>query len=469
MYSKRFPLLLLLLFLLSFLYFYPSLLLITDEQSYFNLALSLLSDQPGIFLHQEFISNYKINIIEAEYAIGTPFLLSLIIGLLGNSAVFILPILCFAISFFLVYKIQCYLGYDVYGTLIFFLYLPLLFLCRTVMSEMPSLLLLSIALYILVRNQENQKFFWLIFFLGGLSVLLRETNALIFAPLLLYTFFNIQNRKKIIGFIVFLLGLSNRLIANYWVYGDAFHLKHGYPFSISYLPNNLVLYLVILSLVIPAGIFLIYKYKGHFKNLLFSIIILFTSVHLFYGYDATDYSGYKMGLILNGRFYIPLLPIFAIYLGYYISELQPNIKKWFKIIIGIGALISGLGSQYYLSKITDNHRQIADTISTYQDQVLIFDHTLHSNIGRYINPFLENINKTIDLSRISNQDNVNQLFSKTNKAYIIQSERNETKDKVERNIDINNLVDSTLFNMQIDTTLYTGDGGQITITQISPK
>lgn len=421
-----------------------------------------------MLLHQEFLTQFEIDIIEAEYAIGTPLLLAPLIKWFGHHAVFTLPIFCLGLSYILMYKSLIHLGYNGLGVLLFLMFLPLLFITRTIMSEMPSLLLVSISLFLLIKNENTQRHYWVIFLLGGISVLFRETNALIFGPILLYIFFQNSTNKKVIHSVIFLVGLSTRLIANYIVYQNAFHLKHGYPFSISYIPNNIILYSTILLVLIPGGLLLIARYSGKYDKLFLTIIGIFTATHLCYGYDATDYSGYKMGLILNGRFYIPLLPIFAICLGYFLTTLKPNFKVWITRLIYIGAVVIGVGSQYYLHHITSNHRQVADAISTYKDQVLIFDHTVHSNIVRYINPYLGNVNKSLDISRIADSNVIDQLFDKTDQAYIVTSERNETRDKKSRNNDINKYIDTTLYRMNQDTILYTGDGGIITVSQIKP-
>lgn len=467
MSESRIPLFVLFLFCVSYFIFYPSLILISDEQSYFNLALSFLTGHPGSYIHQEVLPQFSSNLVEAEYALGTPLFLTPIIGLLGNSGVYIFSILCFVLSFILTYLSISHLDYDVKGVLLLFFFLPLLLISRTVMSELPSVVLVSLSLWILIKGKSSHKGYLLIFFLGGVSILFRETNALIFGPILLHTFFIVRFRDKIGGCILFLLGVSCRLLANHFVYGDAFHLKHGYPFGLSYLPQNILLYTAILLGLIPGGLLFLLLYRGYLKGLFVSIVAIFTVVLLFYGYNAMDYSGVKMGLMMNGRFFIPLMPIFAICLGYCLKKYVNPTSSFVPCILYLGALVVGIGSQYYLDKTTDQHRTVANHLREYSNEVLIFDHTYHTNIGRYINPFLGNINKSLDISRMNDPAIVSQLFAKINKAYIIRSERNETEDKMSRNMDINTYMNQSLYNSQLDTTLLTGDGGIITIYEIT--
>lgn len=415
-----------------------------------------------MLLHQEILPQYTINIIEAQYAIGTPLLLTPFIAALGNQGVFLFSILCFLASYFFVLGTIKILGYDDKGVLLFFVFIPLLFIVRTIMSELPSLLIVSLAIYVLAQNKK--RLYWLVFVLGGVSIVFRETNAIIFGPILLYIFFRSDIQKKILYAFTFAMSLTVRLFTNYVFYGDAFHLKKGYPFSLSYIDNNLLLYFLILFVFIPAGIVVFLKYKGVFSKLFFSIILIFTVVHLCYGYNGMDFSGFKMGMILNGRFYIPLIPIFCIQVAWFFTKINMGNKT--TIAAYTVSILIAISSQFYLHTLSSSHYNIASYIDQYKDKVLIFDHTLHSNIGRYINPFLNNLHSTLDISRLEHPSTLDSLHMITNEAYIVQSERQETEAKLQRKKDILKLIKASSLTLELDTTLYTGDGGIITFSKI---
>ena len=144
--DKQWVLGLLTYFFVCFIFFYPKMLLLLDEYSYFNQAVALSTFSPNLII-EDLTTTEPVNITGNPYLPGTSISLALLIKLFGKKSVFLLGASCFIISVLLLLKVFQRLKLSRLGILIFFIYPPLLMLTRTVMSGMPSLLLISVFIY----------------------------------------------------------------------------------------------------------------------------------------------------------------------------------------------------------------------------------------------------------------------------------------------------------------------------------
>lgn len=327
------------LFLLLFLLLYPKTLLIADELAYFEQALSICRGQLPFELG---LAVYK------PYPIGTALWISPFIFLFGKQGAFLAGPAALLLAFFFTRRFLKKAGYPGCWAALCFFYPPALLLSRQLMSELPSLLLVSVFTALLLGRSRYR--LWGLGLLTGVSLLFREANLLLLAPLLADTV--VENRgKEWQAALGLTMGLALRLAAAAWAYGNPFFIKDpNVGFGLSYLPGNLLLYMPALLVFLPGGLWAVWAYKGAYARALKLAIGGYLLLHLFYGYNGCEDSGWRC-LILGPRYFIPALPLFALALaGSRIWErwLPPR-----RLAAGIGALavlviLAGqLGSYWY--------------------------------------------------------------------------------------------------------------------------
>ena len=285
--------------------------MITDEISYyFQLQNWLYGNAQGTII--DAVSGTTYSLIEGHYPPGTSFILSILYWI-HNPLIYFNGLMYLIVSIFLLYKCLRKLKLPIISLSAIYLFLPLVFIARTTMSEMPSLLLVSVGVYLYFVN-KSKSYLWLAF-ITGLSVAFRETNILLLAPLAFFI-----SKNYVLSAIAFLGGLSFRFIGYYILINNPLLIKEGYPFGIEFLPDTFIVYAIVLLILLPLSPLWFTKVP-RLHNRPFAIgLFSFLGLHLVYGYVASVYSGYTNGVILNGRFWIPTLPLFVIALGYFLKS-----------------------------------------------------------------------------------------------------------------------------------------------------
>jgi hypothetical protein len=309
------------------------------------------------------------------------------------------------VSIFLLYKCLRKLKLPTISLSAIYLFLPLLFIARTTMSEMPSLLLVSIGIYLYLVN--NAKYYFWLAFITGLSVAFRETNILLLAPLAFFI-----SKNYVLSAIAFLAGLSFRFIGYYILTNNPLLIKEGYPFGIEFIPDTLIVYAIVLLILLPLSPLWFTKVP-RLHLLPFTVGLLsFLGLHLVYGYVASVYSGYTNGVILNGRFWIPALPMFVVALGYFISK-KPILKQnWFAVPVVAIITITTLGVYYKSSLQQSDYIQFSETLKwASKSQLTFIDLNSRTPVFRYIYPFATD-RKWSDISFVNDNQHTSQAFEK---------------------------------------------------------
>ena len=301
-------------FLLLYIICYPTNILIFDEWKYFQQGLAYSLGDP---LLQE--ADPLLLSIEARtpghYPLGTPFFLATLISLLGKKAVFLQGLISLLGAFYFNIKTLKNLNMDSRFSLLLFFFFPTTLLSRTLMSDLPSLFMVSWFLYLITRTNKTKLSILGAGFIGGLSILFREPNILLILPFLIGLYSRDNLKLFISGIAGFFIAVMLRLGTSFWAFGNPFFIKDsGVSFSIQYFIENAIFYSPFLVIFVPAGLWALYKYNDMFKLEIKLSLILFLGLYFLYGYNGTHFSGVK-SIILGPRFLIPTLPFFSIVLA----------------------------------------------------------------------------------------------------------------------------------------------------------
>lgn len=281
--------------LLTFGFCYPSHFLIADEPAYFQQARAFSSGQAGA----------------VDYPAGTAILAAVFIWLGGNKAVFWSSFLCWLAGTWAVALALHKTGKPVGWALYPWLFIPALVFTRTLMSDMPSFALAAIFGLLCTAFSSSRRFLFLAGCVGGLSLLFRETNLLWVLPFGLSVLLRKKTAWPWFGFGL-LTGLLPRLISGWMLHQNPFFLRDpGIAFSWSAIPGNLIFYALTLLVLLPGGLWFLWKNKNPYRIEIGTCVGLFLLVYGCYGYEALGKSGYK-GILLQARFMLPLLPFFAL-------------------------------------------------------------------------------------------------------------------------------------------------------------
>ena len=402
----------------------PSQLMITDEISYYFQAKFWLHGNSNNTIIDA-INGTTHSLIEGHYPPGNSFFLSAFMNI-DNSLVHFLGLIYLLGAILFLYKCLKTLNLPFISLCAIYLFIPLIFISRTTMSEMPSLLLVSWGVYLYYKNTATS-YLWLAF-ITGMSLAFRETNLLLLAPLAFY-----MSRNYFYSVLAFLVGLSFRLIGYYIIKTDPVFLKEGYPFGIEFIPDTIIIYAAILLLLLPLSPLWFTKVPREELKAFTVGILSFLGLHLIYGYVAHVYSGYTNGLLLNGRFWIPALPIFVMALGYFLKDKKWLNKKWVTVLIILIITLTNAGVHYKSFDQQSDYLQFRNTLKENTNgHVTFIDMNSRTPIYRYIYPFVMDrrwsdinlVNDTYHLQETFKENNSFRIALISSGATVAQSTRN---------------------------------------------
>lgn len=331
-----------LFYLLVFFIFYPEAMLIADEKAYFEQSYALARGK--IYTEWEMLD---LGYIPKHYPLGTALYGAFFIFCFGSKAIFLSGFLALLIAFFALASLLRRRRYHPCWSILLFLFPPAILLSRQIMSELPSLAILSIFLLLVFSyNLKNPIYALLTGLLGGLSLAFRESNVLIIAPFLLGLVLRRKSRPTFL-MIGGLLGFALRLISAKTVYGNWFYMKDpGVGFGLSHLPSNLFIYVLALCVFVPLGLPALFRYSKIWATEIHIAVWSFLLFYLCYGYNGWPDSG-LYALILGPRFFIPLLPLLIIAIADWAKDRR--IILWRKLLpLGglLAILLSNAGSAW---------------------------------------------------------------------------------------------------------------------------
>lgn len=362
-----------LFFIFIYLILYPQAFLIIDEVCYFEQACAYSKGQTQV--DSFFDLSYC-------YPVGMPFFIAFWVLLFGPKAGFLVGVVSLTGSFILISQLLKKINLpDIYA-LFLFIYPPAIFLSRTMMSDVPSLLIASLFYWIFFTKTHSIFNTAILSLIAGCSVLFREPNILLFIPFLLGI--GIRENKKIPLLLVgFSVGFLLRLLSAKIFFDDFFFIKpNGWDFSFGYLIYNLPYYTFILLVFVPFGLWTVIRYNSRYKYEIISTVGIFLFFYSVYGYTGAN-SGIK-SIILGPRFFIPILPLFCITGAYFFENLKTQkIKTYFKRTLSVSAIMAIL-SVNLLGHIYNNN-QISFTEEIYKNKNAIYISLYGDQIPKYTN------------------------------------------------------------------------------------
>lgn len=422
-------------FLISYIFTFPSGWLISDEYSYLNQGIALANGEESLSFIDA-ISKESIHYKGTPYPLGNAFWIAFWIKLCSLKYAYVGSLFSVLASAFLTYKILVKESFYKLSLALLFVYPSLAFFSNSFMSCLPSLLAISSFLYVLFHANESGKKWFILSFIAAISFWIRETNLVLLGSICLIHF--LQDKRWFLYYAGgTVIGFLPRMLSSYYLYDDSLFYVLGENFSFYNFISNLGVYGILLLAFMPLGIFFIKSYRGRYFLPLQISTLLFILMYLFYSFNSTVYSGFYKGIILMGRFLIPLLPIFIISVGWYLQKEDRNKKLEFiesgkfkyatTILVSILILIM----QFFVFKEAKLHKEVSKHIySLYSDKMVLYDLSRTTNVIRYINPFHGNLNFTSDISNLRNDKFMNKLFTKFDEAYLIQTINSANKDKL---------------------------------------
>lgn len=298
---------------LGFMLFYPATVTVTDEGTYIRQAQLMLQGSVSIELEDPLTGEpFELHPINA-YPLGTALLLLPFVGLGGREAASLLSLVCVLAAVAVTGRWLKEEGYSPLWAILLLSYPATMVMGRVAMSEAPSLLVVSLGLWLTFRGFRDEGPVWLLAgFVAGLSFAFREGNVLLFAPLFLGTVLRRDAGwwRLVVGGM---LGLSVRLLSAWLFFGDPFFTKPvgDEAFSLAAISNNAAIYLFSLLVLVPGGLVAAFAYRGPRRPEVIVTTVVFAMFYLSYGYNAAE-SGWAKRLVLAPRFFVPLLPLLAL-------------------------------------------------------------------------------------------------------------------------------------------------------------
>lgn len=297
------------MYLAGFAMFPPDAIVISDEVLYVSQAVVLASGHRTTAVIDPLTGGERFE-LPSNYPVGTSLLQAPFVYVGGWRAAVWLSVASLVLTTLLLGKWLADAGRSTWFALMFLAYGPTLVLGRVAMSDVPSAAIVTLGLWLFWRGQEGPKWIWLLAgWIAGLSLLLRETNALALAPL--FAGAVLRGDK---GWPVLiaggLAGAGMRLASSAWMFGTPLFMRGTYPFSLSAIPQNAPLYAFALLVLLPGGLAGALAYRGDRWAEVIATVVLTLVFFLLYGFSGTD-SGPVKRIVLGPRFFIPVAPLIA--------------------------------------------------------------------------------------------------------------------------------------------------------------
>ena len=209
------------LYAIGFGIFYPNAITNRDESNYLRQALAL-SEARVLVAQTDPLTGEETVAPPSTLPIGTALLMAPFVAAGGWRAAYLAPLLELLLSLALIALWLREAGRSPLFALFALGFLPLAVLCRVPNSDVPSLLMTSLGLWLFWRGRDGSLSLWLgAGWVAGASLLFRETNPLVFAPL----FAGAVLRRDPHAWALLVGGLAGvalRVAANSLIHGDPF-------------------------------------------------------------------------------------------------------------------------------------------------------------------------------------------------------------------------------------------------------
>lgn len=340
-------------YIISFLYLYPSFFSIADENAYLA-GISFLtegkvstdeisrsyytSDLPG---SDKFVPAYQLG----NSAIILPF------AMIDWRLIFLSGLIFHLLNLWIFVKILKKYGLDKRYGLLYLLYPGFIFYSRTVMSEIPTITFTLLGFYFYLSEKKNSKL--LAGLMLGISCLLRLTNGLLLIGFMIVPLYNsIRNlfksnswfNKDTRMFLELFAGAFPSLLLilafNYFAYGGIFNTRYAgggmnvyyymLGFGISKFSNLMILWKPLLILCTVYPLMCISPFMGIYNKKIEIILITILSLVIFGKIDVFRYS-WMINFTVGHRYFFSIIPLLLIPYSLFLN-------KYFKKLVSISII-----------------------------------------------------------------------------------------------------------------------------------
>ena len=392
--------------------------LISDEYTYVNQAIAISHGDTGLFF-VDAVTNKDIAYNFTRYSLGNSFWIAFWIKLFGVKCIYLGSLFAILMGSWLLYKGLKHVGYFLPALGLIFLYPSLVFFSCSTMSAIPSFLVSGLFIYgLFTKSESGWKWFWLSV-LASFSFWVRETNIVLLGGICFIHF--LQDRRWFgFYFMGAILGFSPRLVSSYYFYDDPFYYLLAESFSLTNIGGNINTYALLSLLCMPFGLVFLGMYKGKYRWPIVTSSITFLSLYLTYSFNASVYSGFQKGIILMGRFLIPLLPFFVLSVAWYFRNKRTN-----RYLVGLFFLfvaVAMVGMKYKVYQEAKLHKEISNYVyENHEDDHVFFDLSRKTNVVRYLNPLHGQFTNQSDMELLLDEAYMTEAFNQKNDLYIIQT------------------------------------------------
>lgn len=368
------------------MFLYPKHYLISDEVYYAQQGIMFFQDQ-RVFEIEEW-SDGQLSLRNTDvrnYKIGTGLVTGLVMKTLGNKAQYLVGIVGLLISILSIGYTLKYLGYSPFWAALLAISPVNGLLCRTVMSDLPSMALSAIFVFFLIRNKRTIYENIIAASILGISFFFRETNA-VFLGLLSLPFLLEKNNYKLLYLIIALVSGIFMAYLTVNVFHEPLFSRDlgGLDFSLANIPNNLFMYALALIVMIPLGGIFVFAYKGKYALLFKSATAMLVTIYLLYAYNGFNESGAK-GALLNARFMLPLFPLVVIATAH-IMEKWKYYTPRILTLVAITSIIS-FASMNTVGYLQNERQEELVSVIRENNKGSIYTADMESNMLKYANYF----------------------------------------------------------------------------------
>lgn len=315
--------------------YFPGAFLIVDEERYVAQALAFADGARVIAGAGRAYIGMPFEVM-SDYPLGTSLLQTPFVVLGGWRAATLASVVALLVVTLLTARMLREQGREPAFALLIPGFLPASLFARIGMSDVPSAMVVAVALWLLGRAEGGDRRVALAAGLAaGASVLFREFNLILLAPFVLGALVRGRAaRWALVGGGA--LGLALRPALWSLIFGDAWYVRDSvYGFSLSSVAFTALPWGIALMLLLPGAMLLPALYRGERRAEFGAAVVLYVGAHLLYGYDAISENGPGKGILLMARYAIPALPVLALMA----AEVWPRL---------LGALTARVAAARYL-------------------------------------------------------------------------------------------------------------------------
>ncbi|HXV36055.1 MAG TPA: hypothetical protein VEC18_02835 [Myxococcota bacterium] len=365
-----------LVYAIGYAIYYPKIPINADEAAYLNQAV-LLSRGQTVSFKIDAPTGAVLAHRASDYPLGTAALLAPFVGVAGSRGAYVAPLLCLVLGVALTARWLQDAGRSPLFALLVLGFPPTLALGRVAMSDVPSLAVVALGLWLFWRGLGGSRLAWLASgFAAGASLCIRESNALPFVGFFAGALLR-RDRHSLLLVVGGIAGVALRLASSAWAFGNPLHYKSSSAVFMRHgLLDAFALQALGLLVFVPGGLLCAIAYRGARRAEVIAGCLLFSGFYLLFGYAAAEL-GLLNRIALGLRFYIPLLPLLA----FAAAEAMPRFARsalawagprrapllrslaWQAIALWIGGIAIGAAAVHpILDRFTSSQLAIRDAI-----------------------------------------------------------------------------------------------------------